>query len=100
MPRTHSWVRSSKRGDERLKAVLTPQGYDSYRSRYTQGSSGYRFTLEVVADRAAFYKLEGKDIPHLSEVPANTTIVNANAQSWDEMVADAGAIPTPASGGE
>ena len=84
-----------KARDERLKAVLTPQGYDSYRSRYTQGSRGYRFTLEVVADRAAFYKLEGKDIPHLSEVPANTTIVNANAQSWDEMVADAKSYPNP-----
>ena len=29
-----------KAGDERLKAVLTPQGYDAYRSRYTQGSRG------------------------------------------------------------
>ena len=84
-----------KAGDEKLKAVLTPQGYDAYRSRYTQGSRGYRFTLEAVADRAAFYKLEGKNIPRLSEIPANTTIVNANAQSWDDLVADAKSYPNP-----
>lgn len=84
-----------KAGDERLKAVLTPQGFDAYRSRHTQGSTGYRFTLEAVADRAAFYKLEGKDIPHLSEIPANTTIVNAKAQSWDDLVADAASSPNP-----
>jgi hypothetical protein len=84
-----------KAGDERLKAVLTPQGYEAYRSRYTQGSRGYRFTLEAVADRTAFYKLEGKDIPRPSEIPANTTIVNANAQSWDALVADAQSYPNP-----
>jgi hypothetical protein len=84
-----------KAGDERLKVVLTPQGYEAYRSRYTQGSKGYRFTFQAVADRAAFYKLEGKDIPHLSEIPADTTIVNANAQSWDELVADAEGYPDP-----
>ena len=84
-----------KAGDERLKAVLTRQGFDAYRSRYTQGSKGYRFTLEAVADRAALYKVEGKDIPRLSEVPAHTTIVNANAQSWDDLVADAESYPNP-----
>lgn len=84
-----------KAPDERLKAVLTPQGYDAYRSRYTQGSRGYRFTLEAVADRAAFYKQEGKDMPRASEIPANTTIVNANAQSWDDLTADAASYPNP-----
>jgi len=84
-----------KAGDETLKAVLTPQGYDAYKSRYAQGSRGYRFTLEAVADRAAFYKAEGKDIARLSEIPATTTIVNANAQSWDDLVADAGKYPDP-----
>lgn len=84
-----------KAADERLKAVLTPQGYEAYRNRYAQGADGYRFTLEGVADRAALYKLEGKDIPRLSEVPANTTIVNANAQSWEDLVADAQRYPNP-----
>lgn len=85
-----------KAGDERLKAVLTPQGYDAYHGRYAQGSRGYRFTLEAVADRVAFYKVEGKNIPRLSTIPANTTIVNANAQSWDDLVADAESYPDPA----
>lgn len=84
-----------KAGDERLKMVLTPRGYDAYRSRYTQGSRGYRFSLEAVADRAALYELEGKDIPGLSEIPADTVIVNANAQSWDDLVADADRYPDP-----
>ena len=84
-----------KAGDERLKAVLTPQGYDAFRSRYAQGARGYRFTIEAVADRAAFYKLEGKNIPGPSEIAANTTIVNANAQSWDDLVADAASYPEP-----
>jgi hypothetical protein len=84
-----------KAGAEQLKAVLTSQGYDAFRSRYAQGSRGYRFTLEAVADRAAFYKLEGKNIPRLSEIPANTTIVNANAQSWDDLVADAERYANP-----
>jgi hypothetical protein len=82
--------------DEQLKAVLTPRGYDAYRDRYAQGSRGYRFTLEVVADRAAFYGLQGKDIPRLEELPVNTVIVNANAQSWDDLVAEAGSYPAPA----
>ena len=84
-----------KAGDERLKAALTPQGYDAYRRRYAQGPRGYRFTLEAVADRAVLYKLEGKGIPRLSEIPANTTIVNANAQSWDDLVADIKSYPDP-----
>jgi hypothetical protein len=84
-----------KAGDEQLNAVLTPRGYEAYRSRYTQGSRGYRFTLEAVADRSAFYKLEGKKISRLSELPANTTIVNANAQSWDDLIADAARYPDP-----
>jgi hypothetical protein len=49
-----------------------------------------------VADRAALYKLEGKNIARLSELPANTNIVNANAQSWDDLVADAQRFPKPA----
>ena len=84
-----------KAGAEQLKAVLTSQGYDAFLSRYAQGSRGYRFTLEAVADRAAFYKLEGKDIPRLAEIPATTTIVNANAQSWDDLVADAERYANP-----
>ena len=31
----------------------------------------------------------------MSEIPANTTIVNANAQSWDDLVADAKSYPDP-----
>lgn len=74
--------------DEQLKAVLTPQGYEAWRNRYAQGSRGYRFTLEMVGDRAAFYKLQGKDIANPAELAANTPIINANAQSWDDLVAD------------
>jgi hypothetical protein len=84
-----------KAPDERLKAVLTPQGYESYRSRYARGSRGYRFTLAVVADRGALYKLEEKDNPRPAEIPADTTIVNANAQSWEDLVADARHYPNP-----
>jgi hypothetical protein len=84
-----------KAGDEKLKAVLTPQGYDTYRGRYAQGADGYRLALEAVANRVALYKLEGKNIPRLSEIPANTYIVNANAQSWDDLVADAQRYPDP-----
>jgi len=80
---------------DRLEPVLTPTGVEAYRRRHTQGSRGYRFTLEVVADRAAFYELEGKDIPRVSEIPATTTIVNANAQSWDDLVADVRNYPDP-----
>ena len=82
--------------DTRLKAVLTPAGYESYRTRYAQGPRGYRFTLETVADRAALYKLAGKDVPGVEKLPATTTIINANAQSWDDLVADAARYPDPA----
>ena len=82
--------------DERLKAVLTPAGYESYRNRYAQGSRGYRFTLDAVADRAALYRLAGKDVPDVENLPASTTIVNANAQSWDDLVADTARYPDPA----
>jgi hypothetical protein len=82
-------------GDEALKAVLTAQGYDAYRNRYAKGAGGYRIALEAVADREGLYKLEGKTIPGLSEIPANTTIVNANAQSWDALIADAQRYPQP-----
>jgi hypothetical protein len=85
-----------KAGDEALKAVLTPQGYDAYRNRYAQGAGGYRVALDAVADRAALYRLEGKDIPRVSEIPANTYIVNANAQSWDDLLADAQRFANPA----
>ena len=82
--------------DERLRAVLTPVGFEAYRNRYAQGSKGYRFTLELVADRAAFYRLLGKIIPGVQELPASTTIINANAQSWDDLLADARRYPDPA----
>ena len=81
-------------GDEELKAFLTAQGLEAYRDRYARGG-GYRMTLESVADREALYKLEGKTIPGLSGIPANTTIVNANAQSWDDLLADAQHFPNP-----
>ena len=81
--------------DDALKAVLTPQGFEAWRNRYAQGSRGYRFTLEIVADRAAFYRLQGKSIANVSELAANTTIINANAQSWDDLVADARNYPNP-----
>jgi hypothetical protein len=83
-------------GDAVLRTVLTPAGYDANRSRYTQGARGYRFTLEAVSDRAAFYKAERKAVPRLSTIPATTTIVNANAQSWDDLVADSARYPDPA----
>ena len=84
-----------KSDDKALKAVLTPKGFEAYRSRYAQGAGGYRVALEAVADRVALYKLEGKNIPHVSEIPTNTYIVNANAQSWDELLADAQRFPNP-----
>ena len=82
--------------DARLKAVLIPAGYESYRNRYAQGARGYRFTLEAVADRAALYSLAGKNVPGLEKLPATATIINANAQSWDDLVADAARYPDPA----
>jgi hypothetical protein len=85
-----------KAGDDALKVLLTPQGYDAYRNRYSRDAGGYRVALEAVADRAALYKLEGKNIPRLSEVPANTYIVNVNAQSWDNLLADAQRFANPA----
>ena len=85
---------SGHASDEELKLVLTAQGLDAYLDRYAQGG-GYRITLESVADREGLYKLEGKTIRGLSEIPANTTIVNANAQSWDDLLADAQRYPNP-----
>ena len=82
--------------DVRLKAVLTPAGYASYRNRYSQGSKGYRLTLDAVADRAALYKLVGKDVPGVEKLPTSTTIINANAQSWGNLVASAVKYPDPA----
>ena len=79
--------------DDALKAVLTAQGFEAWSKRYAQGSRGYRFTLEIVADRAAFYRLQGKSIANLTELAASTNIVNANAQSWDDLVADARNYP-------
>jgi len=84
-----------REGDEALRTVLTPQGFDAYRNRYAQGARGYRITLDAVADREGLYKLEGKTIPGLAELPADTTIVNANAQSWDDLIADAQHYPQP-----
>jgi hypothetical protein len=82
-------------GDEELKAVLTPKGFETYQNRYAQGAGGYRLALEAVADRAALYKLEGKNIPRVSELPGNTNVINANAQSWDDLLADAQRFPNP-----
>jgi len=84
-----------KAGDDALKGVLTPTGFDYYRNRYTHGAGGYRVALDAVADRAALYRLEGKSAPRLSEIPGNMNIVNANAQSWDDLVADAQRFPNP-----
>jgi hypothetical protein len=84
-----------KASDEALQAVLTPKGFEAYRGRYGQGAGGYRLALDAVADRAALYRLEGKNIPRASELPGNTSIVNANAQSWDDLVADAQRYPNP-----
>jgi hypothetical protein len=84
-----------KAGDEALKAVLTPKGFEAYRNRYVQGAGGYRIALEAVADREGLYKLEGKSIVALSEIAGNTSIVNANAQKWDDLVADAQRYPNP-----
>jgi len=85
-----------KASDEKLKAVLTPQGFNAYQNRYAQGARGYRLALVAVGDRPALYKLEGKNIPRVSEIPPNTYIVNANAQSWNDLLADAQRFPNPA----
>jgi hypothetical protein len=83
-------------GDEaRLKAVLTPEGHEAYRTRYAQGARGYRLTLAAVGDRAAFYRLHGKDVPGVSELPATTPILNANARAWDDLVIEARNYPQP-----
>jgi hypothetical protein len=76
-------------GEASLAAVLTPQGYEAYRTRYAQGARGYRIALEAVADRAGLYRLEGKAVPRVAELPASTPILNGNAQGWDDLVADA-----------
>jgi hypothetical protein len=80
--------------DESLKGVLTAKGFDDYRNRYASGG-GYRISLEAVANREGLYMLEGKNVPGLSQIPANTTIINANAQSWEDLVADAQRFPSP-----
>jgi hypothetical protein len=85
-----------KARDEALKLALTPRGYDLYRRRYAQGPGGYRLALDSVADRAALYRLEGKSVPRLSELPMNTNIVNGNAQSWDALSVDAQHYADPA----
>jgi hypothetical protein len=84
-----------KAADDALETVLTPQGFDTYRRRYAQGASGYRLALDAVADRAALYKLEGKEISGLSKIPANTNIINANALSWDDLLVDAKRFTNP-----
>jgi hypothetical protein len=80
--------------DESLNGILTAKGFDDYQNRYT-GGGGYRISLEAVADREGLYRMEGKTIPGLAQVPANTTIINANAQSWDDLVADAQRFSNP-----
>jgi hypothetical protein len=84
-----------KSSDEALARVLTPQGMAAYRNRYAQGSNGYRLALDAVADRAGLYKLEGKNVPKLSELPPNTNVLNANAQSWSDLVSDAQRFSNP-----
>jgi hypothetical protein len=81
--------------DSSLKGVLTAKGFDDYLDRYAQGGGGYRISLEAVADREGLYRLEGKTIPGLAQIPANTPIINANAQSWDNLVADAQRFSNP-----
>jgi hypothetical protein len=81
--------------DESLKGVLTAKGFDDYGNRYAQAGSSFRISLDAVADREGLYRLEGKTIPGLSQIPANTAIINANAQSWDDLVADAQLFPNP-----
>ena len=88
---------------EQLKAVLTPAGIRRLPQSLCAGiEAGTASPSRSVADRAAFYKLEGKRHPSaLRDARPSTTIVNANAQSWDDLVADAqAAIRTPASGWE
>jgi hypothetical protein len=84
-----------KAGDDALRAVLTPKGFAAYRNRYAQGAGGYRLALDDVADRAALYKLEGKNVSRLAEIPGSTSILNANAQSWSDLLADAQRFPNP-----
>ena len=85
-----------KSGEDALEKVLTAKGFDAYRNRYAQGAGGYRLALEDVADRVALYKLEGKNVPRLADIPGNTYILNANAQSWNDLVSDAQRFPNPA----
>ena len=85
-----------KSGEDALEKVLTAKGFDAYRNRYAQGAGGYRLALEDVADRVALYKLEGKNVPRLAEIPGNTYILNANAQSWNDLLSDAQRFPNPA----
>ncbi|MBU3738000.1 MAG: hypothetical protein FGM55_03485 [Rhodoferax sp.] len=82
--------------DSELAAVLTPQGAQAWRERYAQGARGYRFNLDIVADREGFFRLQGKALANAAEWAAGTAIVNANAQSWDALVLDAAAYPDPA----
>lgn len=84
-----------KGSEAELKAVLTPQGFEAWQNRFAQGSRGYRFTLEMVADRVAFFKLQGKEIANPAELAANANIINANAQSWDDLVAETKSYPNP-----
>lgn len=85
-----------KAGEAALRAVLTPQGFDAYRTRYAQGARGYRLALDAVADRAGLYRIEGKNVPRPADLPATTPVLNGNAQSWEDLLADARHYPDPA----
>lgn len=81
--------------DNELAAVLTPQGAQAWRERYAQGARGYRFNLDIVADREGFFRLQGKALANPAEWAGSTGIVNANAQSWESLVAEAARYPNP-----
>lgn len=85
-----------KADDATLKRVLTAEGYKLYHNRYSRASGSHRLSLEAVADRAALFKIEGKNIPRPASIPADTNIINANAQSWNDLLIDAKLYENPA----
>lgn len=82
--------------DAALRRLLTPAGYSAWQGRYSHAPGSHRLSIEAVADRAGLYKSEGKQITRPESIPANTYILNTNAQSWDDLLADAKNYEDPA----
>ena len=84
-----------KSGEDALEKRCSRQRDSPRIATVMRRSGGYRLALEDVADRSALYKLEGKNVSRLAEIPGNTSILNANAQSWNDLLADAQRFPNP-----